>query len=89
MIFPVDGACHRVGPQDTAFVYRDACFSTALSPTLTTRAGCEAQKGWARAFHRALEPYSAGGGYSHARLVELKRRYDPGNLFRLNHNIAP
>ncbi|MFE1311963.1 FAD-binding oxidoreductase [Streptomyces sp. NPDC058755] len=107
VIFPVDGACHRVGPQDTAFAYRDACFSTALSPTLTTRAGCEAQKEWARAFHRALEPYSAGGGYvnfmdgddqdrvrdnyrgNHARLVELKRRYDPGNLFRLNHNIAP
>ncbi|MFF0206104.1 BBE domain-containing protein [Streptomyces sp. NPDC005017] len=23
------------------------------------------------------------------RLVELERRYDPGNLFRPNHNIAP
>ena len=24
-----------------------------------------------------------------ARLVEIKRRYDPDNLFRLNHNIDP
>ena len=31
----------------------------------------------------------AYGADKHQRLVELKNRYDPENLFRLNHNIVP
>jgi hypothetical protein len=28
-------------------------------------------------------------GPNYARLVQVKRKYDPTNLFRLNHNIEP
>ncbi|MER5220010.1 BBE domain-containing protein [Streptomyces flaveus] len=52
-----------MGLEETAFAYRDADFSTALSPALPTRAECEANIDWARAFAAALEPYSTGGGY--------------------------
>jgi hypothetical protein len=35
------------------------------------------------------ERIKAAYGKNHARLVELKTRWDPTNLFRLNKNIAP
>ncbi|MFF5208986.1 FAD-binding oxidoreductase [Streptosporangium sp. NPDC000396] len=107
LIFPIDGACHRVGPGETAFAYRDAAFSTGIGPSFTDPADIAANVGWCRAYDAALRPHSQEGGYvnfldaddqdrvranyrqNYERLVAVKRRYDPGNLFRLNQNIAP
>lgn len=30
LLYPIDGACHRVPPGDTAFGYREATFSTVI-----------------------------------------------------------
>lgn len=37
--------------------------------------------------HRARASYGSGSKYE--RLIEIKRRYDPTNLFQLNQNIQP
>jgi FAD/FMN-containing dehydrogenase len=39
--------------------------------------------------HDDVDRVRGAYGPNWERLVQLKRRYDPGNLFRLNHNIDP
>ena len=105
--YPVSGAAHRVGKDDTAWSYRDAKFSTGIFGLDTDPASMPKRTEWVREYWDALHPYSAGGAYlnfmgdegedrvaasyrdNYTRLAEIKRKYDPGNLFRMNQNIKP
>lgn len=62
-IFPIDGACHRMGAQDTAFAYRDAVFSHSFGGTWTDPADSEHNIAWTRAYDAALRPHTQEGGY--------------------------
>ena len=106
-IYPVNGACHGVAPDATAFAYRDASFATVIAGMWPDAADDEQNTAWVRDYYDAIAPHSEEGGYinfmagddqdriranyrdNYDRLQQVKGRYDPGNLFRHNQNIAP
>jgi hypothetical protein len=107
-LYPIDGAVHRVGTNETAWSCRDATWSMVIAGVDPDPAKAGALKRWGRSYWEAVSPYTAGGGYvnfmmgdegearlkatyggNFDRLTEVKRKYDPGNLFRLNQNIKP
>ncbi|KAA9152989.1 FAD-binding oxidoreductase [Amycolatopsis acidicola] len=62
-IYPVNGACHRVPAQDTAFAYRDANFATNIVGVWPDPADDERGKKWVRDYYADVAPYSEEGGY--------------------------
>jgi FAD/FMN-containing dehydrogenase len=62
-IYPINGAAHRAGAQDTAFSYRDANFAEVIVGVDPDPANNERMIAWARDYWMALHPHSAGGAY--------------------------
>jgi len=62
-IYPINGACHRVAPDATAFAYRDANFATVIAGMWPDPAQNAANIKWVRDYYEVTAPLSEEGGY--------------------------
>jgi FAD/FMN-containing dehydrogenase len=62
-LYPIDGAVHRVGKNDTAFSYRDANWAEVIVGFDMDPAKADVLRSWTIAYWDALHPYSEPGAY--------------------------
>ncbi len=62
-LYPINGAVHRVGKNDTAFNYRDVVWAEVIVGVDPDPANAAKITAWTKEYWEALHPYSAGGAY--------------------------
>ncbi len=62
-IYPINGACHRVASDATAFGHRDANFATVIAGMWPDATHNKANIKWVRDYYDATSPHSEEGGY--------------------------
>jgi FAD/FMN-containing dehydrogenase len=104
-VYRLGGAMSRVGEDSTAFAHRGSPYLLEVTARTEDPADFPPIVEWARRAREDMSKFGSGqyvnftgeGGaeraayppQTYARLAEVKRRYDPDNVFRFNQNIPP
>ena len=73
-LYPVNGAAHRRGNNDTAWSYRDAVWSEVIVGVDPDPANKDRITAWARKYWEDVHPYSSGGAYVNFMMEEGEDR---------------
>jgi FAD/FMN-containing dehydrogenase len=73
-LYPVDGAVHKIGKDETAWNRRDARWSMVIVGVDPDPGNAERIKTWARDYWEALHPYTLGGSYVNFMMEEGQDR---------------
>jgi hypothetical protein len=73
-LYPINGAVHRVGQNDTAFNYRDAKYAEVIVGVDPDPAANEGIIAWTKGYWEDLHPYSMGGAYVNFMMDEGQER---------------
>ncbi|MEX2466940.1 MAG: FAD-binding oxidoreductase [Gemmatimonadota bacterium] len=85
-LYPVDGAVHRVGSDETAWAHRDATWSMVIAGVDPDPANAETITRWARDYWDAIHPHSKKAAYVNFMMEEGQDRIQAtygGNYERL------
>jgi hypothetical protein len=82
-LYPINGAAHRVGPEVTAWSYRDANWGMVIVGVHPDASLNDQLIEWARSYWDALHPYSSGGAYVNMMMDEGPERIQ--NSYRDNY----
>jgi FAD/FMN-containing dehydrogenase len=62
-MYPIDGAAHDIGAEDTAWAYRDARWGSVMAGVDSDPAKKDEIRQWSVEYWEAAHPFSAGGAY--------------------------
>lgn len=73
-MYPIDGAVHRVGRNETAWNCREATWSMVITGIDPDPAKAGAVTAWAKGYWEAVHPYTLGGAYVNFMMEEGEDR---------------
>jgi FAD/FMN-containing dehydrogenase len=73
-MYPIDGAGHDLGKDETPWAYRDTRWSQVIVGVDPDPASAGALRDWAVGYWEAVHPYSAGGAYVNFMMDEGQER---------------